>query len=210
MSKKKMGSSNLYLCIKPYQDAIIAIILLSIFSVPMLLIAILIVLDSPGASPIFAQQRVGKQGKLFTMYKFRSMYPNAEQQQGELQRLNEMDGPVFKIENDPRITRFGSFLRKTGLDELPQFWNVLRGEMSVVGPRPALPQEVAAYDKTASRRLSVKPGMTGYWQIQPRRNKLSFNEWLKWDLKYLQDCGFLVDWKIMFSTFRTVVMMSGE
>ena len=201
---------SLYSRFKRLCDIGFALFNLLLFSVPMLIIMLLIVLDSPGASPIFAQQRVGKNGKLFTMYKFRSMCPNAEELRKELEQYNEMDGPVFKIKNDPRITRFGRFLRKSSLDELPQLWNVLRGEMSAVDPRPAMPDEAAKYDQRAKRRLSIKPGMTCYWQVQPKKNSLSFEDWLRWDLKYLRERSFSVDCKILLSTVGAVLSMNGE
>lgn len=206
----KQTTVPLYLQVKPYQDVLLSVVILIVLSPLFLLISVLILLDDPGASPIFSQQRVGEQGRIFTMYKFRSMYSDADLFREGLQMLNEMDGPVFKIKNDPRITRFGSFLRKTGLDELPQFWNVLRGEMSIVGPRPALPEEVQRYEEKAKQRLSVRPGITCYWQVQPQRNRLSFDEWLRLDLQYLRERSFLVDWSIMFSTLKTVITMSGE
>lgn len=175
-----------------------------------LLIAVAIVIDSPGAGPIFVQTRVGKDGREFTLYKFRSMRPNAEAELQELLPYNEMDGPVFKLRDDPRITRVGSFLRRSGLDELPQLWNVLRGDMSIVGPRPGLPREAAQYNAYARQRLSVSPGLTCYWQIQPDRNALSFSEWVALDVRYLQEMDFLTDWRIILATFRAVAGMNGE
>lgn len=207
-SKGKM--KDFYLRRKRIQDLGISIILLCIFSPLFVLLPALILWESPGASPIFAQQRVGKQGKIFTMYKFRSMCPGAELWKEELRIFNEMDGPVFKMKNDPRITKLGYFLRKTGLDELPQLLNVLRGEMSIVGPRPALPEEAEKYNEKQKLRLSIEPGITCYWQIQPRRNSLRFEEWLDLDLKYLQDRCFYVDWKIMFATMKAIARMDGE
>jgi lipopolysaccharide/colanic/teichoic acid biosynthesis glycosyltransferase len=175
----------------------------------LLLIALIIILDSPGASPIFSQTRVGRDGKEFTFYKFRSMIPNAENRLDELLPDNEMQGPVFKIREDPRITRFGRFIRKCSIDELPQLFNVLRGDMSIVGPRPALPREVAQYDAYALQRLLVTPGLTCFWQIQPNRNQLSFDEWLELDLRYIRERSFLTDWKIIFATFSSLIGMNG-
>lgn len=175
-----------------------------------LLISLIILLDSPGASPIFRQTRAGRNGKPFTIYKFRSMEPDAELRLPSLLAFNEMDGPVFKIRNDPRITRVGRFLRRSGLDELPQLWNVLRGDMSLVGPRPALPQEVACYDAQARLRLSVLPGITCFWQIQPNRNSLSFCQWQELDIRYIQERSFRTDWIIIFKTFAAMGGMNGE
>lgn len=173
------------------------------------LICLAIWLDSPGASPVFKQQRVGKNGRIFTMYKFRTMAPDAEKRLPELLPYNEMDGPVFKIERDPRITRLGRFLRRTSLDELPQLVNVLRGEMSLVGPRPALPREVQQYTAYEWQRLYVTPGLSCYWQIAPHRNQLSFEEWMELDLRYLRERSFWVDWKILLLTVRSVLMRYG-
>ena len=153
----------------------------------MLIVAIVIVIDSPGAGPIFAQTRVGRDGKEFKFYKFRSMVPNADAMKDALMDQNEADGPAFKMKNDPRITRVGKFIRKTSIDELPQLFNVLKGEMSIVGPRPPVPREVALYDEYQMQRLLVTPGLTCYWQIQPHRNDLSFEKWLELDIQYIND-----------------------
>ena len=191
------------------QDIVLSVLALLILWPWMLLIAIIIVIDSPGASPIFAQERVGRDGKKFTFYKFRSMKPNAEAELDDLLDLNEMDGPVFKIKKDPRITRVGRFIRRASIDELPQLWNVLRGEMSIVGPRPSLVREAEQYDDYARQRLYVTPGLTCYWQIQPNRNDMSFDEWVELDLKYIQERSFWVDWMIIFKTFQAVFGMNG-
>lgn len=191
------------------QDIVLSVLALLILWPWMLLIAIIIVIDSPGASPIFAQERVGRDGKIFTFYKFRSMKPNAEAELDDLLDQNEMDGPVFKIKKDPRITRVGRFIRRASIDELPQLWNVLRGEMSIVGPRPSLVREAEQYDDYARQRLYVTPGLTCYWQIQPNRNDMSFDEWVELDLKYIQERSFWVDWMIIFKTFQAVFGMNG-
>ena len=198
-----------YWRLRRFQDIVLSCLALAILWPFLLLVALIIVIDSPGASPIFAQTRVGRDGKEFTFYKFRSMIPNAESQLEELLPENEMCGPVFKIRDDPRMTRFGRFIRKCSIDELPQLYNVLRGDMSIVGPRPALPREVAQYDDYAMQRLIVSPGLTCYWQIQPNRNQLSFDEWLELDLKYIRERSFLTDWKIILSTFSAVLGMTG-
>ena len=177
---------------------------------PLLLITYAAIwIDSPGASPIFTQQRVGRNGKLFKMYKFRTMCPDAEQKLKDLMDHNEKDGPVFKMKNDPRITRVGKFLRKTSIDELPQLFNVLKGEMSIVGPRPALPREVTQYTAYEWQRLYVTPGLSCYWQIAPHRDQLSFEEWMDLDIKYVHERSFLVDWKIIFCTFRAMLFGHG-
>ena len=192
------------------QDILVAVIGFLLLWPVMLITAIAIVIDSPGAGPIFSQTRVGKDGKEFTFYKFRSMKPNAEAHLHELLAKNEMQGPVFKIKHDPRITRVGKFIRKTSIDELPQLWNILKGDMSIVGPRPALPREVKQYDDYARQRLLVQPGLTCLWQIQPSRNSLTFDQWLELDIQYIRERNFRLDWKIILRTFGAVLGMNGE
>ena len=204
--KEKTG----YLHFKRMQDVVLSAVGLIILFPVMVLISLVILIDSPGASPIYVQTRVGLNGKKFRFFKFRTMHPNADKLLESLLSKNEMTGPVFKIKNDPRITRVGKILRKTSMDELPQLWNVLKGDMSLVGPRPALPRETEQYDAHAWERASVVPGLTCYWQIQPKRNSLSFEKWLELDLKYIEERSFLVDWKIMFSTISAVLHMEGE
>lgn len=153
---------------------------------------------------------MGRKGKVFHFYKFRSMVSNAEAKLDELLDQNEMDGPVFKMKEDPRITRVGKLIRKTSIDELPQVFNIVKGDMSIVGPRPALPREVEQYDEYEWQRLYITPGLTCFWQIQPHRNDLSFDEWLELDLKYLRERSFITDWKIIFLTVRAVFGMQGE
>ena len=199
-----------YLAGRRAQDIVFSALALVVLAPLMLLIALAIVVDSPGASPIFAQQRVGKDGRLFRLLKFRTMCPDAEEQLEQLLDQNQMDGPVFKIRGDPRITRVGRFLRKTSLDELPQLVNVLKGDMSIVGPRPALPREVARYTDYQWQRLSVTPGLSCYWQITPHRNDLSFDAWVELDLKYIRERSFLVDWKIIFLTVKAMFLEYGE
>lgn len=198
-----------YWSLRRAQDIVLSSLALLALWPWMLLVAIIIMLDSPGASPIFAQTRIGRDGKAFTFYKFRSMKPNAEDELEELMEYNEMDGPVFKIKDDPRITRFGRFLRRSSIDELPQLWNVLRGDMSIVGPRPCLPREAEQYDEYTKQRLYVTPGLTCYWQIQPNRNELSFEDWVELDVKYIKERSFSTDWKIIFKTFGAVFGMNG-
>lgn len=191
------------------QDLVLASIALIVLSPVFLILIALILIDSPGASPIFSQVRVGRDGKKFVFYKFRSMKPNAESELDDLLKFNEMKGPAFKIKKDPRITRVGRILRKTSLDELPQLINIIRGDMSIVGPRPAIPREVEQYSDYQKQRLLVSPGLTCYWQIQPHRNDLSFDEWMELDLKYIKERSFLVDWKIILGTFKAVIHMEG-
>lgn len=199
-----------YLFSRRAQDIFFSLLALPVLSPLLLLTAIAIYVDDPHGSPIFRQTRCGKDGKPFRMYKFRSMYVDAEEQLEELLQYNEMDGPVFKIRDDRRITRVGRFIRRTGIDELPQLVNVLKGDMSIVGPRPPLPREVALYTERQRRRLCVRPGLTCYWQIQPDRNAISFDEWVELDLKYIAERSFPVDWKIIFKTVKAVISMQGE
>lgn len=199
-----------YWFVRRTQDIILSLAGLLLLWPLMLVVAVVIVIDSPGAGPIFTQVRIGRDGKAFKFYKFRSMYPDAESRLAELLQYNEMDGPAFKIKNDPRITRVGKFIRMTSIDELPQLWNVLKGDMSIVGPRPGLPREVEQYDDFARQRLMVQPGLTCYWQIQPCRNRLSFEEWVELDVKYIKERSFLTDWKIILATFGAVLGMNGE
>lgn len=199
-----------YWVIRRFQDVCLSLVAMMILWPVLLMVAIIIVIDSPGAGPIFAQTRVGRDGKKFMFYKFRSMVPNADAMKDSLMDQNEADGPAFKIKNDPRITRVGRFLRKTSIDELPQLFNVFKGDMSIVGPRPPVPREVALYDEYQMQRLLVTPGLTCYWQIQPHRNDLSFQKWLELDIQYINDCSFLNDWKIILKTFGAVLGMNGE
>ena len=191
------------------QDLVLSAAALALLWPLMGLVALAIWLDSPGASPIFVQERVGRDGRLFRFYKFRSMVPDAEARLAGMLDQNEMDGPVFKIRDDPRVTRVGRFLRRTGIDELPQLVNILKSDMSIVGPRPALPREAAQYTDYERQRLYVTPGLTCYWQIMPHRNQLSFAQWVELDLQYIQERSFWLDWKIIFKTFRTVLRMYG-
>ena len=209
-SENVQSQNQFYQTVKRFQDVVLSFIALVLLFPFMLIIALVIWIECPNASPIFVQDRVGKNGKVFRFYKFRSMVPNAEAKLQEVLNQNEMDGPVFKIKNDPRITHFGRFIRKTSIDELPQLFNVLRGDMSIVGPRPALPREVAQYTDYERQRLLVTPGLTCYWQVQPNRNALSFDAWLALDLKYIQERSFLVDWKIIWKTVNVVFRMYGQ
>ena len=195
---------------KRFFDIILSAVAIVVLAVPSLIVSLIIVIDSPGASPIFVQERVGLNGKVFRFYKFRTMIPHADKKLDEILHKNEMEGPVFKIKDDPRITRFGRFMRKTGLDEIPQLLDVFSGSMSLVGPRPPLPREVVQYNEHQKKRLAVTPGITCYWQIQPKRNSLSFDEWVELDLKYIEERSIKTDIKILFKTISAVFGMEGE
>ena len=199
-----------YWALRRGQDIFFTVLALLIIWPVMLITAIVIWLDDPHGSPVFSQVRCGRDGKLFKMYKFRSMYMDAEERLKDLLQDNEMDGPAFKIKDDPRITRVGRVIRKVGLDELPQLWNILKGDMSIVGPRPALPREVEQYTELQKQRMYVTPGLTCYWQVQPKRNEITFDEWMALDLKYIQERSFWVDWKIIFKTVGAVLGGEGE
>ena len=189
-------------------DILITLIALAALSPLMLLLSVLIKLSSRGPV-LFSQSRVGLQGRLFEMHKFRSMLDGAEHQQANLAHLNEADGPVFKCSPDPRVTSVGRLMRRLCLDELPQFINVLKGEMSLVGPRPPLPDEVAEYERWQMRRLSVRPGITCTWQISPERNRIAFPEWIRMDLDYIDNWSFWLDLKLIARTIPVVIVGRG-
>lgn len=198
-----------YLRIKRFQDVVLSVLALVVLSPLLFLISLAIVIDDPKGGPIFSQMRVGKNGRLFRMYKFRSMCIDAEERLKELMQYNEADGVAFKIKRDPRITRVGRFLRKTSLDELPQLVNILRGDMTIVGPRPALPREVAQYGWYEQQRLRVTPGLTCYWQVQPNRYDISMNEWMDLDMKYIRDRNWWLDWWLIRQTLKTMLRGDG-
>jgi len=194
---------------KMLMDFFGALVLLLVFAIPMLAIALLIKLTSPGPA-LFRQQRSGLNGAPFTLYKFRTMVTNAEQFKHELEAMNEMRGPVFKVTNDPRITGIGKWLRRYSLDELPQLFNVLRGEMSLVGPRPLPVDEVKRFNDLAHRRrLSVKPGITCLWQISGRNQITDFKEWVRLDLEYIDNWSLWLDLKILLRTVPAVFGATG-
>lgn len=196
---EKYDSRLIYNFTKRFLDIIGAICGL-LFSIPILLpIAIAIKLESNGPV-VFSQTRIGKDGKKFRMYKLRSMVVNAEALKEDLYNQNEMSGPMFKIKDDPRITNVGRFIRKTSIDELPQLLNVLKGEMSLVGPRPSLPKEVKEFEPWMLERLEVKPGITCYWQVMGR-NSIGFREWMELDVKYVHERCLSLDLKLIFKTF---------
>ncbi len=174
------------------------------------IVAMAIKLDDPHGPVLFKQVRVGRDGREFQMYKFRSMVTDAETRLAQLLERNEKTGPVFKLHDDPRVTRVGRVIRKVSLDELPQFVNVLKGDLSVVGPRPALPREVAEYTDRDRQRLSVKQGLTCFWQVQPNRDDITFDEWVDLDLRYIRECGPWVDLKVIARTVVCVVTGRGH
>lgn len=195
--------SENYLAAKRIFDFTAALIGLIVLSPLLLLTAALIKLTSPG--PVFfIQRRNGLRGKVFNMYKFRSMVVNAEELLKGLEHKNEVSGPMFKIRDDPRITGIGRIIRKTSIDELPQLLNVLRGDMSIVGPRPPIDREVQNYDSWHNLRLSVKPGLTGLWQISGR-NDLGFDDMVRLDLKYIRERNFWYDLKIILKTLPVLL-----
>lgn len=197
------------LFLKRLMDIAGALFGLSILAMLFPFIALATKLDSVG--PIFfSQERVGQSGRIFRLWKFRSMYQDAEERKKELSAQNEMNGAIFKIKNDPRVTRVGRFLRKTSLDELPQFWNVLRGDMSLVGTRPPTPDEVARYENWHRRRISIKPGITGMWQTSGRSSIEDFDEIVRLDLYYIDKWNIWLDIWILMKTVRTVLAGSGS
>lgn len=201
----KDKSRILYSLAKRFIDLVGASVGLILFSPVLLIISILIKADSKGPV-IFAQDRVGKDGKIFKMYKLRSMVVNAEELKERLKKNNEMSGPMFKMKDDPRITRIGKFIRKTSIDELPQLFNILRGDMSLVGPRPSLPGEVEQFEPWMNKRLEVKPGLTCYWQVMGRNN-IDFEEWMKLDIKYVNERSFIID---LILILKTVFVLFGD
>ena len=196
-----------YVFLKRLLDILLSLFAIIILTPALLFVALAIKLESKG--PVFyIQTRVGKNGKTFNMIKFRSMCADADDKLAEIYHLNEKDGPVFKIKKDPRVTRVGQLLRKSSVDELPQLVNILRGEMTIVGPRPPLISEVKHYTQYQSQRLCVTPGLTCYWQISGRSN-LSFQEWVEMDLKYIRERGLLTDFKIILCTIPAVLFGVG-
>lgn len=184
-------------------------ILILIFISPLMLAIALLIKIHDGGPVFFKQVRVGRQGRLFKLLKFRTMVINAEELQKDIMVLNEQDGPVFKIKNDPRITKIGMFLRKTSLDELPQFINVLLGEMSIVGPRPPIPSEVKQYKRCLHRRLSINPGITCIWQVSGRNN-IPFDKWMEMDMEYIDNWSLSLDFIIILKTFKVLLAGDGQ
>ena len=203
-------SRSVYRVLKRVFDVCLSVCVLVLLSWLFVVVALAIKIDDPKGPILLIQERVGKDGKAFRMLKFRSMCNDAEMRLVELQHLNEKDGPVFKIADDPRITRVGRIIRKISLDEMPQFLNVLAGDMSVVGPRPALPNEVRQYTDYQRQRLLVQPGITCYWQTRLNRDTIGFDEWVDLDLLYIRKCGLWTDFKLIVQTVGVVLTAQGS
>lgn len=201
-----IANQNRYEKIKRFFDTCLSTAALVVLSPLLLVIAILIYLEDKGPV-IYSQTRIGKDGRAFKLYKFRSMCVDADEKLKDLQKLNERDGPVFKIRDDPRVTKVGKFIRKTCIDELPQLVNIIKGDMSIVGPRPPLPNEVEQYNSYQKQRLLVVPGLTCYWQIQ-KGEETTFDEWVELDLKYIKERSILLDFRLILLTFK--VILSGK
>lgn len=191
-------------------DIAFSLLVLVCFCWLFLLVAIAVKADDPEGPVFFKQKRVTQDGREFVMYKFRSMCADAEERLDDLMALNEKTGPVFKMRDDPRVTRVGYVLRRISLDELPQFVNVLKGDLSVVGPRPALPSEVATYTPLQRQRLLVKSGITCYWQTRRDRDSITFDEWVDLDLLYIKKCSAWADFKLIVQTVGCVLTAQGN
>lgn len=202
-----MHNEYVGLKLKSTLDFFFSFVIIMLISPVLLIIAIAIRLED-GGSVFFIQERVGLNGRRFYIFKFRTMVANAEALKISLLGQNEQTGPVFKITNDPRVTRIGRVLRKTSFDELPQFFNVMLGDMSVVGPRPPIPSEVEKYEQWQKRRLTMKPGITCTWQVSGRNN-ISFNEWVKLDLEYIDNWSLTQDMVLIFKTIKAMAAGTG-
>lgn len=196
------------LAVKKISDIFGALIAIIVLSPLLIFISVMIKLSSRGPI-IYKQPRVGLRGRQFELYKFRTMVVNADELKKELEDMNEADGPAFKIKDDPRVTGIGKFLRRTGLDELPQLFNILKGEMSLIGPRPPLPEETTQYERWQLRRLSVKPGLSCFWQVKPDRNSIKFEKWMEMDLAYIDNWSLRLDFMIIFKTLKTIFQRTG-
>lgn len=194
-----------YYFMKRTIDLVCSVLGIVLLSPILIIVAIAIRIESKG-NVIFSQERVGYRGKIFKMYKFRSMIVNAEELKERLSEQNEMSGPMFKMKNDPRVTKVGKLIRKTSIDELPQLLNIIKGDMSLVGPRPSLPKEVEEFEPWMMERLEVKPGLTCFWQISGR-NDIGFLEWMKLDVKYVRERSILLDIKLIM---RTIFVLFGD
>jgi len=200
----KSNNSTSYLFIKRLIDIIGSLVGIILLSPIFFVAAIAIKIEDPREDALFGQDRNGQWSKVFKMYKFRSMVSNAEERLNELKYKNEMSGPVFKIKKDPRITQVGKFIRRTSIDELPQLFNVLMGDMSLVGPRPPIPREVAQYTAYQRQRLLVKPGLTCIWQVSGR-SSIDFDEWVDLDIKYIRERNLLLDIKLILKTIPVLL-----
>lgn len=197
-----------YSFIKRTFDIIFSFVFLIVLFIPFLIIALIIFIDDPKGSPFYVSERIGRRGKPFKMFKFRSMIIGAEDMLDSMMKDNEKDGPAFKMHDDPRVTKIGHFIRKTSIDELPQLLNVLLGDMSVVGPRPPIMKEVVQYSREDLKRLLVKPGLTCIWQTRKKRDDVPFREWVAMDVEYIQKRSVFMDLKLIFKT--VLVMFSKE
>ena len=204
----KTNGSYMYVILKRFFDIVLSVIAIVVLYPLMLVVSVIIYIDDKG-SPIFVQQRYTQDGKIFKMYKFRSMYVDAEERFNEVKHLNEIEGNIiFKSKDDPRITRIGKFIRKTSIDELPQLFNILKGDMSIVGPRPPITREVVQYTSYQMNRLLVKGGLTCFWQCSGRSN-LNFDEQVELDIKYIKNRSLFLDFKLILKTVKTVLKMDG-
>ena len=206
-ARVKVRDGKMYAFFKRLFDIVFSVAGMILLS-PIFLIASLAIFIEDGGAPIFTQTRIGKDGREFRMYKFRSMCVGAEDKLDEVRHLNEADGPVFKIWDDPRITKVGAILRKSSVDELPQLLNCFLGSMSLVGPRPPLPNEVEQYNDYQRQRLLVKPGITCYWQCSGRSD-LNFDEWMRLDMKYIEERSLWTDFKVLLMTVPAVLHRKG-
>ena len=198
-----------YSFIKRTFDIIFSFVFLIVLFIPFLIIALIIFIDDPKGSPFYVSERIGRRGKPFKMFKFRSMIIGAEDMLDSMMKDNEKDGPAFKMHDDPRVTKIGHFIRKTSIDELPQLLNVLLGDMSVVGPRPPIMKEVVQYSREDLKRLLVKPGLTCIWQTRKKRDDVPFREWVAMDVEYIQKRSVLMDLKLIFNTFSVMLTKQG-
>jgi exopolysaccharide biosynthesis polyprenyl glycosylphosphotransferase len=208
MGMKEHAITGVNYLVKRVIDIAISVVVLTLLAWLLLLVALLIWLEDRSVSPFFGQLRVGKDGSEFTVRKFRSMRPGADAQLAELLEYNEAEGPIFKMRDDPRRTRLGRFIRRWSIDELPQLWNVLRGEMSIVGPRPATPREVALHEDWQRQRLDALPGLTGLWQVSGR-SELGFAEQVLLDIMYIENWSLGLDLRIMLRTAPAVLSGKG-
>lgn len=208
LDKVEIDHQLRYKLIKRSLDLVLGCLGIVLISPVLLWIAYKIYKEEPGQSVIFTQQRIGKDGVSFTMYKFRSMCMNAEDQLKDLISKNEVKGAMFKIKEDPRVTEFGKFIRRTSLDELPQLFNVIKGDMSLIGPRPPLQREVAEYTQYDMQRLYVKPGCSGLWQVSGR-SQVHFNEMVELDIEYIQNRSIKNDFLLIIKTIRVMLMRDG-
>ncbi len=195
---------------KRLMDCGLGILALIVFVPLMALCMAIIYIEDPKASPVFRQIRIGQNGKPFVMYKLRSMYAGSDKRFDDYRKYNEAQAKAFKMRNDPRITGVGRIMRKLSIDELPQLLNVIKGDMSIVGPRPPLPGEVAQYDEYDLQRLAIRPGLTCYWQIFPRRHEISFEDWVAMDIKYIQHNNMMADISLMLKTVLAIFSGNGD